>query len=323
MTHPARLNEGSSPLVHMALLARAPERVLALRLALSSAVGPSSVVLDAGCGSLGVLAIMAARLGARRVVAVDAGRLDIARALAEENGVADRIEFLRCDLAELPAGLGRFDVILGMVYHNEPRRDLAQQRLMAGIATRFGRPGTAFIPGTVRYTVAGYDSAHPDATGNTLADRWDSAVGRAEAVTGITMAAVREFPGADHSAAAEQLSRPPGPRPPGPRAADARGALSGRDMTLLTRRAVFTEVSYADPATAAAYPPALELPVIAAGRLDTTIWRQELRFGDLLIRWYDTVYPLTPPRDVEPGETVVLSTDDIWGYGEGAPTGSV
>jgi len=58
MTHPARLNEGRSPLVHMMLLARAPERILALRLAMSSAVGPPSVVLDAGCGSLGVLAIM-------------------------------------------------------------------------------------------------------------------------------------------------------------------------------------------------------------------------------------------------------------------------
>ena len=76
MTHPARSSLGSSPLAHMMLLARAPERILALRFAMSSAIGPPSVVLDAGCGSLGVLAIMAARLGARRVVAVDTGRLD-------------------------------------------------------------------------------------------------------------------------------------------------------------------------------------------------------------------------------------------------------
>jgi SAM-dependent methyltransferase len=194
MSYPARLNEGSSRLVHMMLLARSPERILALRLALSSAIGPSSVVLDAGCGSLGVLAIMAARLGARRVVAVDTGPLEVARALAEENGVADRIEFLQSDLAELPAGIGRFDVILGMIYNNEPRRDLEQQRLMAGLATRFAQPGTAFIPGKVRYTVAGYDSADSGQTENTLHDRWDSAVGRAEALTGITMASIREFP---------------------------------------------------------------------------------------------------------------------------------
>ena len=101
MSYPARLNEGSSRLIHMMLLARSPERILALRLALSSAIGPSSVVLDAGCGSLGVLAIMAARLGARRVVAVDTGPLEVARELAEENGVADRIEFIQSDLALL------------------------------------------------------------------------------------------------------------------------------------------------------------------------------------------------------------------------------
>ena len=307
MTNPARLNEGSSPVVHMTLLIRAPERLLALRLAMSSAIGPASVVLDAGCGSLGVLAIMAARLGARRVVAADIGQLDIARALAEENGVADRIEFVQGDLAELPAALGSFDVILGMIYHNEPRRDLAQQRLMAGIATRFAHPGTAFIPGTVRYTVAGYDSAGPDSTERTLHERWDSAVGRAEALSGITMAAVRQFPSSDYSSVMDQLSQLRGPR------AARLAGVGGQDMTLLTGRELFTEISYADPATAAAYPPDLALTVTAPGRLDTTIWRQELKFGDLLLRSFETTHPLTPPRDVQPGDTAVLATDGGWG----------
>jgi SAM-dependent methyltransferase len=308
MTHPARLSEGSSPLVHMMLLAGAPERILALRLAMSSVIGSSSVVLDAGCGSLGVLAIMAARLGARRVVAVDRGPLESARALAEENGVAGRIEFRQRDLADLPADTGRFDVILGMIYHNEPRRDLAQQQLMAGLATRFARPGTAFIPGTVRYTVAGYDSARPDLTENTRQDRWGSAVAQTEALSGITMAAIRQFPGTDYSTVMEKLWPPAGRR-----AARMRRALAGPDMALLTSRELFTEISYADPATAAAYPPALALTVTASGRLDTTIWRQDLKFGDLLIRSTETIHPLTPPRDVEPGEVAMLATDGGWG----------
>jgi SAM-dependent methyltransferase len=308
MTYPAQLNEGRSTLLHMMLLARAPERILALRLAMSSAIGPSSVVLDAGCGSLGVLAIMAARFGARRVVAVDTGELDVARALSEENGVADRIEFLKSDLADLPADLGSFDVILGMIYNNEPRRDLAQQQLMAGLATRFAHPGTAFIPGTVRYTVAGYDSAGPDPTERTLEDRWDSSVGGAESLTGITMAAIRQFPGDSYSSVREKLPQPPpGPRPARP------GVAAWRDLTLLTSRELFAEVSYADPATASAYPPALALTVTAPGRLDTTIWRQELKFGDLLIRSTETTHALTPPRDVEPGDTAMLATDGDWG----------
>jgi SAM-dependent methyltransferase len=302
----ARRNEGSSPLVHMMLLARAPERILALRLAMSSSIGPPSVVLDAGCGSLGVLAIMAARLGARRVVAVDRGPLDAARALAEENGVADRIEFRQCNLADLPAATGSFDVILGMVYHNEPRRDLAQQQLMAALAARFAHPATVFIPDTVRYTVAGYDSARPDPTERTRQDRWDTAVARAEALTGITMAAIEQFPGTGYSTVLERLSRASGAG-----AGRVNRALAGPDMTLLTSREVFTEISYADPATASAYPPALPLTVTAPGRLDTTIWRQDLKFGDLLIRSTETTHPLTPPRDVRPGDTAIVSTDGL------------
>ncbi len=306
MFHRARPSEGSSRLAHMMLLARAPERILALRLAMSSSIGPPSVVLDAGCGSLGVLAIMAARLGARRVVAVDRGPLDAARTLAEENGVADRIEFRQCDLANLPAATGSFDVILGMIYHNEPRRDLAQQQLMAGLAARFAHPGTVFIPDTVRYTVAGYDSARPDPTECTLQDRWDSAVARTEALTGITLAAIRQFPSTDYSTVLERLSRTSGPR-----VGQVSRALAGPDMTLLTSREVFTEISYADPATASAYPPDLALTVTAPGRLDTTIWRQDLKFGDLLIRSTETTHPLTAPRDVRPGDTAILSTDGL------------
>jgi SAM-dependent methyltransferase len=295
MADPTRITEGDSTLAHMMLLARAPERLLALRLAMSSAIGPTSVVLDAGCGSLAVLSIMAARLGARRVVAVDTGRFDAAQALAEENGVADRIEFVQGNLADLPAATGSFDVILGMIYHNEPGRDLARQQLMAGLASRLAHPGTAFIPGTVRYTVTGYDSAGADPGERTLHDRWDSTVGQAEALSGITMAAVRPFPSADHSGLREQLS------------------AGSRDMTLLTSRELFTEVRYTDPATAAAYPADVALTVTAPGRLDTTIWRQDLKFGDLLIRRSEATHPVTPPRDVQPGDSAIVSTGGAWG----------
>ena len=62
------------------------------------------------------------------------------------------------------------------------------------------------IDGALRYrglgryrVVAGYDSARPDRTDNTGHDRWDAAVGRTDAITGITMAAIRQFPGAEYS----------------------------------------------------------------------------------------------------------------------------
>jgi hypothetical protein len=59
--------------------------------------------------------------------------------------------------------------------------------------------------------------------------------------------------------------------------------LDGPDMTRLTGREVFTETSYADPATASAYPPDLALTVIAAGRLDTTISLDYLAVSDLTV----------------------------------------
>jgi hypothetical protein len=71
-------------------------------------------------------------------------------------------------------------------------------------------------------------------------------------------------------------------------------------MTLLTSGEVFTQISYADPATALAYPPAVALTVTAAGRLDTTIWHQELKAGDLVIRDTATVHPSPRPATSSP-----------------------
>jgi type I protein arginine methyltransferase len=62
--------------------------------ALERLVRPGSVVLDIGAGS-GILALMAARAGARRVFAVEKGEIAaLARELAAANGYADTIEFM-------------------------------------------------------------------------------------------------------------------------------------------------------------------------------------------------------------------------------------
>ena len=79
-------------------------------------IGKGDVVIDAGCGS-GVLAIIAAKLGASKVYGVDAARdtVEIASANAEANGVADRTEFFEGDLFEpLPQDL-KADVVIGDV----------------------------------------------------------------------------------------------------------------------------------------------------------------------------------------------------------------
>jgi hypothetical protein len=83
-------------------------------------------------------------------------------------------------------------------------------------------------------------------------------------------------------------------------------------MTQLTGCELFTEVHYARPESAAGYPPERSLTITRPGRLDAAIWRQDLLFGDLLIRSTDTVYPVSPPRPVQPGDVAVLSTGPPW-----------
>jgi methylase of polypeptide subunit release factors len=79
-------------------------------------VGEGEVVIDVGTGT-GVLAIIAAKLGASRVFAIDNSPSvrDVGRANAKVHGVADRIEFLHGDLFD-PIGEDiEADVIIGDV----------------------------------------------------------------------------------------------------------------------------------------------------------------------------------------------------------------
>jgi release factor glutamine methyltransferase len=79
-------------------------------------VSEGDVVIDIGTGT-GVLAIIAAKLGASRVLAVDNSPEveEVGRANAEAHGVSDRIEFLQGDLFD-PLGADiEADVIIGDV----------------------------------------------------------------------------------------------------------------------------------------------------------------------------------------------------------------
>jgi methylase of polypeptide subunit release factors len=79
-------------------------------------VKKGDVVVDAGCGS-GILAIIAAKLGASKVYGVDAARdtVSVASENAERHGVAEQTTFFEGDLfAPLPPDL-KADVVIGDV----------------------------------------------------------------------------------------------------------------------------------------------------------------------------------------------------------------
>jgi len=305
--------EGSAPLTHLSLLAHHPERLLALRLALAEQVRPGSTVLDAGCGSLGTLAIMAAKLGAGRVVGIDAGPLPMAQRLAEENGVGDRVTFLECDLDEADDSLGPFDVILGMVYLDNPRLDLAREQLMSRVAERFAHRTTAFIPDRVRLSVAGFDSRTTDATSETKSVAWRDTIERAESLSGLSMRAARFLVDPDWRKSRLGLAVPP--LSPDARLTARFGFPDRNIMTQLTDREVVAEAAYGLGAPRPGYPPSLEMPVTRAGRLDGVIWRQDVVAGGLIIRSTETFQAVDKAEPVIPRETITLTLDDRWQRG--------
>lgn len=81
------------------------ERNRAFRRAIERAVRPETSVLDIGTGS-GLLAMMAARAGARHVWACESNRSvsDVARSVIERNGYADRISVIAKPSAALQIG---------------------------------------------------------------------------------------------------------------------------------------------------------------------------------------------------------------------------
>jgi precorrin-6B methylase 2 len=112
--------------------------------ALRDAVRADDIVLDIGTGS-GVLAIAAARAGARHVYAVEASDIaDVAERVFAANGVQDRVTLIRgwSRQIELPE---RADVLVAEVIGNEPfEEEILETTLDARL--RLLKPGARLIP---------------------------------------------------------------------------------------------------------------------------------------------------------------------------------
>ncbi len=93
-----------------------PPSTVTVLLAEAMELNEGDVVVDVGSGS-GILAIVAAKLGASRVIALDNCRdvEAVGRANAAAQGVEDKIEFLRGDLFEPVPDDVKADVIIGDV----------------------------------------------------------------------------------------------------------------------------------------------------------------------------------------------------------------
>ena len=127
-------------------------RVDAYARAISQVVKPGDVVLDVGSGS-GVLALLAAKAGARKVYAVEvSGAVELVRAHAEENGVADIVQVIHADIADIDALPEPPRVVVSeMLGHFAPSE--GQHRAFAR-ALAIARDDAVLIPRSYRIAMA-------------------------------------------------------------------------------------------------------------------------------------------------------------------------
>jgi precorrin-6B methylase 2 len=142
--------------------------------ALTEAVRPGDVVLDIGTGS-GVLAIAAARAGARRVFAVEAS--DIAEAAARifsANGVEETVTLISgwSRQIELPE---RADLLVAEIIGNEPLEEEIPETTLDA-RRRLLKPDARLIPHTLtllaRPLLLPEDEARQRAIGLAAVERW-------------------------------------------------------------------------------------------------------------------------------------------------------
>lgn len=275
-------------------LLRRYDRALNLRPAVEHAVRPGDRVLDAGCGA-GVLSLWAVQAGAAEVVAVDLEGLELAEALAKENDLADSIRFVEGDLRSLEVPADGFDVILAMVYLNDPRRDEPQSRLVYDLRDRYLAPGGRMVPDRVRYLARACDwpaQDHPSRR-----EHLRAGVADLEGRYGFSFDAL-----ADAMLASPSLSQFP------PKGSDGRLRMEG--ARILSALAAFVEIDYTRGP--AAYPETLELTATAPGVVNTVVWTQELWYADRLVFANESVSWIAEPQRVERGDRRTVLLDDDW-----------
>lgn len=123
--------------------------------AIERAVRPGDVVVDLGTGTA-VLAMAAARAGARRVYAIEASAFaDVAERIIEANGYADRVTVVRGWSSEISLP-ERADLLVSEIIGNDPLGEGAL-RYMPDAVMRLLKPSARILPARLAVMAAMVD----------------------------------------------------------------------------------------------------------------------------------------------------------------------
>jgi SAM-dependent methyltransferase len=282
---------------HIKLLSRW-DRAVGMINAIRSAVKPGNIVLDAGCGS-GICSLLAARSGSSRVIGVDRDATDLASTLAKENGLSEQVSFVQGDLRnlELPDYEGKIDVVISMIYINDPRRDELQSSIALELRKRYLKPQGRILPNRVRYFA--YACEWPAFDIQRKLSHINREILEIQGRYQFSFNALR-------ARAGEQIDIKFFPE---------RDLKNGRigssnDSLLLSDSAMFCEIDYYQDSFA--YPSNFNIDINSPGRMNTLKWVQELWHNDILIFSNESLSYIKNPREVKPGESVTVAIDGEW-----------
>lgn len=130
-----------------------------------------SIVLDIGTGT-GILAMMAAKLGAKRVFALETSSIiNVARRVAKDNKLDKKIEFIRGYSTDL-----NFDTKIDIIVSETIGFTGLEENIveiMLDARKRFGHKNTVIIPSEISV----YCAPTSDKTVNKLIEFWDKPIG--------------------------------------------------------------------------------------------------------------------------------------------------
>lgn len=128
-------------------------RTEAFARAIASVVRDGDMVIDVGTGT-GVLAMLAAKAGARRVLAIDQSEIALVAAdLVKRNGLRERVTILKGPAAELRTDEGPADVIVSEWLGNMALVEGMLEDVIA-VRDRYLAPGGRMIPATTSVMLA-------------------------------------------------------------------------------------------------------------------------------------------------------------------------